>query len=139
MTSPTDELQVAMVARMEAFGPLTTLVALRIYDRVEEADRNDVDFPYVAFGRVDEIRDDAECIKGFDIRMQIDCYSREPGKAECLQIADAVQLALHDEELILPDNALVSLAHVRTVCQQVKGDIQTTHAAVIFDAFAEQP
>jgi hypothetical protein len=134
VTSPSLELQGAIVARLKAFAPLAALVGPRIYDRVPDV----ATFPYVSFGPEDSASDDADCITGFEITMQLDAWSRAVGFPEVKRVAEAVRVALHYYELPLSDNALVSLQHRQTrVLRDPDG--LTNHAVVEIVALVEQP
>ncbi|WPM82077.1 DUF3168 domain-containing protein [Brucella pseudintermedia] len=63
MTSPTYELQGAIVQRLKNDPALSAMIGGRVYDTVPEG----AEFPYVSFGSFDELSDDAECITGFEI------------------------------------------------------------------------
>lgn len=134
MTSPTLELQGAIVTRLKAHSAVTTLIAQRVYDEVPP----NAAFPYVSFGPSDEISDDAECINGFEVTMQLDAWSRAVGFPECRQIADAVRQALHNYEFNLSSNALVTFEH-RITRMFRDPDGKTSHAAMTFSAIVEQP
>lgn len=140
MTSPTDELQEAIYGRLTGDAAVTALIGQRVYDNVPRGADGAVtaQFPYASFGPSDELSDDAECITGFDISMQIDVWSREPGYPEARQAADAVRQALHDHEFNLTGNALVYFKH-RVTRFFRDPDGLTSHAALTFQAFAEQP
>lgn len=133
MTSPTLELQGAIVARLKADAAVTALIAGRVYDAVPP----NPTFPYVSFGPSDELSDDADCITGFEISMQIDCWSRSVGFPEVRRISDAVRAALVATDLPITANALVYFNHRQTRLFR-DPDGLTSHAALSFDAFAEQ-
>lgn len=134
MTSPSFELQAAIVVRLKAFGALTALIGSRIYDQVPP----NPTFPYVSWGPDQSISDDADCITGFEVSIQIDAWSRTVGLSEVKRIAEAVRAALHDYDLPLTDNALVSILHRST--QNLKDpDGLTNHSVIEFTALVEQP
>ncbi|MGY3609926.1 MULTISPECIES: DUF3168 domain-containing protein [unclassified Bradyrhizobium] len=134
MTSPTLELQGAIVARLKGFAGLTTLVGNRVYDNVPQSTA----FPYVSWGPEQAISDDADCITGFNVTIQLDAWSRTVGLPEVKQIAEQIRLALHNYDLPLTGNALVSIEHSQTRTFR-DPDGLTNHAAVEFSAFIEQP
>ncbi len=142
MTSPSHELQVAIVARLETDTGVSALVAGRVYDDVpSEADRIDdtgAAWPYVSMGPSDEVSDDADCIDGFEVSFQLDCWSRAVGFPEVRKIADAVRRALDDEELPLAENAMVIFSH-RITRYMRDPDGKTSHAAMSFTALIDQP
>lgn len=134
MASPELELQGAIVARLKADAGVTALVGQRIYDPVPPG----ATFPYVSFGPRDSLSDDADCITAFEITMQIDAWSRDPGFKQALQIADAVRNALHDHEFNLTVNAAVLFEH-RTSRTFRDPDGLTSHSAITFTGFVEKP
>lgn len=133
MTSPTLELQGAIVTRLKATAGVTALVGARVYDAIPAG----AFFPYISIGPTDEVSDDTNCTDGFEITIQIDCWSRKTGFPEVRQLADAVRAALK-AELSLTDNALVYFQHLTTRTFR-DPDGLTSHAALTFEAFAEQP
>lgn len=132
MTSPTFELQIALTSRLKSDAILSGLVGDRIYDRVPEV----AVFPYISYGPSDETGADADCIDAFEITFQLDCWSRAVGYQEVRKVADAVRQALK-ADLSLPINALVFFEHRQTRIFR-DPDGLTSHAAIIFEAVAEQ-
>ncbi|WP_449414976.1 DUF3168 domain-containing protein [Ochrobactrum teleogrylli] len=133
MTSPSLELQKALYDRLKADPALSAVIGSRVYDTVPEG----AAFPYVSFGPFDELSDDAECITGFEITMQLDVWSRKPGFPECRQVGDLVRRAVLGAEIELPDNRLVSISHRQTMTTR-DPDGLTSHGIVNFVAFVEQ-
>ena len=133
-TSPSLELQGAIVARLKADAAVTALIAGRVYDRVPKK----TDYPYVSMGPSDELTDDADCITGFDISMQVDVWSTDVGGPEAKRIGDAVRAALHDQDLPIVANNLVYFVHRQTRIF-TDADGLTTHAVLTFDSYVEQP
>jgi len=142
MTSPSHELQVAIVQRLEADVEIAALVGGRVFDDVPSEGYRKEDtgaaWPYISMGPSDELSDDADCIVGFEISFQIDCWSRAVGFPEVRKMADAVRRALDDEDLTLSDNAMISFRH-RVTRFMRDPDGKTSHAALSFTALVEQP
>ncbi|CDM56285.1 MULTISPECIES: DUF3168 domain-containing protein [Rhizobium] len=134
MASPSLELQGAIAARLKASAGLTPLVGSRIYDAVPA----DKVFPYVTIGEGDETSDDADCVDGFEISLDIDVWSRATGYPEAKRISDEIRKALKSPDLTLPINALVFFRHRQTRFLR-DPDGLTSHAVMTFEAFAEQP
>lgn len=134
MTSPSLELQGAIVSRLKSFAPVTAVVGSRVYDVVP----SEAAFPYVSLGPADETSDDADCLTGFEVSLQVDCWSRAVGFPEVKALCDAVRQALHNYEPSLSSNALVSLTHRQTRVFR-DSDGLTSHAAMTFEAIVEQP
>lgn len=138
MTSPTVELQTAIVTRLKNDAALSALVDGRIYDHVPLTNgKTSAKFPYVSFGPVDEISADATCITGFEITLQLDVWSRAQGFPECRQIVDLVRRALRNEELELTVNSLVDFTHRQTMTMRDPDGI-TSHGVLNFIALVEQ-
>jgi hypothetical protein len=134
MASPSLELQGAIVARLKMTSAVTALIGGRIYDSVPDQ----VQFPYVTVGEGDELSDDADCITGFDISLDVDVWSRKKGFPEAKQISDAVRAALTETDIDISENALVYFQHRQTRFLR-DPDGLTSHAVLTFEAFAEQP
>ena len=131
--SPDLELQGVIVETLKADPDVTALVADRVYDRIPQAPV----FPYVNFAGSDETEDDADCIKGSAIFIQIDAWSRKPGYPEVKKIANAVRNALHDADLVLNTNALVMIEH-RQIRVFRDPDGLTSHGVIELQAFVER-
>lgn len=136
MTSPSLELQRAIVPHLKADAPLAALIGARIYDHVpQQPGWTD---PYVSLGAASEIDDGHECIDAVSVMFRIDVWSRAVGYGEALRIADAIKRALHHQDLELPDNALVEIRWRRTDRMR-DPDGLTSHAVVEFTASIENP
>lgn len=123
---------------------VTALVGERIYDRVPERQDGtiNVEFPYISLGPSASTPDDYDCLTGEEITIQLDCWTSGSGVAystvECRQIANAVKRALHNAELILAVNALVTLSWAMTrIIDDPNPSI--THGVVQLTATVETP
>lgn len=134
MASPSLELQGAIVARLKAWAGLSGTVNGRVYDAVPAG----AAFPYITVGEGDETSDDADCIDGFEISLDIDIWSRANGYPEAKRISDEVREAIKSADLTLPTNALVEFRHRQTRFLR-DPDGLTSHAVMTFEGFAEQP
>lgn len=134
MADPSLELQGAIVAVLKNTAAVQSLIGTRIYDPVPAG----ATFPYVSIGPDDLISDDADCITGFEITVQIDAWSRQPGFKEVKQVSDAVREALHNYAFSLSVNASVLFEH-RITRNLRDPDGLTTHAAMTFTGFVEKP
>lgn len=134
MASPSFELQVAIVTRLKAAAAVTAFVGARVYDSVPE----NPTFPYITVGEGDETSDDADCVDGFEISLDIDVWSRAQGFPEAKKISDEIRKALKSPELTIPTNALVDFRHRQTRFLR-DPDGLTSHAVMTFEGFAEQP
>lgn len=134
MADPSLELQGAIVVRLKNVSAVQALIGQRIYDPVPPS----ATFPYVSLGPDDLISDDADCITGFEITVQIDCWSRSLGFKEVKQVGDAVREALHGYDFTLGVNASVLFEH-RITRNMRDNDGLTQHAAMTFTGFVEKP
>lgn len=141
------ELIRAMIDRLRATAAVTSLVGTRIYDRVPERQTAsgpvpDVAYPYVSMGPSTSIPDDYDCLDGEEITVQFDVWSSGSGEAfgtvQCRKVCDAIKRALHDAELTLANNALVSLQWEMT---RILDDPSPAinHGAIQFTAQVETP
>ena len=132
------EMQAAIVARLKADAPLRALIGDRVYDHVPRTADGKVNavYPYVSFGPEQVLADGWDCQESSEIVLQIDAWSRAVGFPEVKKIAEAVRRALHEEDLQLSVNALVSLEFEnRRVMRDPDG--ATSHAAMTFRAIVE--
>lgn len=138
------ELLAAALTRLRAMPAITSLVGNRIYDRApaDQSGKVSVPFPYISCGPSSSIPDDYDCLYGEEVTIQIDAWSSGPGEAfstvECRKICDAVKRALHDVDLTLSVNALVSIQWELT---RILSDPNPAikHGVVQFTATIETP
>jgi hypothetical protein len=116
MASPSLELQGAIVTRLKADATLSALIGARVFDHVPRGSGGAVtaDFPFVGIADSDDLQDDATCVTGYQITMNIDVWSRKTGSVEAKQIAHAVVKSLHNWDAPLPTNQVISLRHRQT-------------------------
>ncbi|MGU3494214.1 DUF3168 domain-containing protein [Xanthobacteraceae bacterium A53D] len=141
MTSPTLELQGALAVRLKADPSVSAIIGVRVYDAVPRQTNGTVataEFPYVSFGPFDLLRDDADCIDGSEITVQLDCWSRQPGFPQVHRLADAVVEAIEAADIELTDNAAVLIEHSSTRVFRDPDGI-TSHAVVTLTAVIETP
>lgn len=85
-------VRVAVFQRLSADAGVAAHVANRIYDNPPPGSV----LPYLAFGPTSAVTDDADCISGLAMTVQIDCWSEaQDGDREALLMTDAVRRALH--------------------------------------------
>ncbi|RAS16121.1 DUF3168 domain-containing protein [Ensifer adhaerens] len=135
---PTYEIAAAIIATLRADPVVAGFVGSRVYDR--PPDVSVAESPYISMGPSDAVTDDVDCIDGLEVTMQIDCHSWGPneayGSAEVRKLSGAVRAALHEAEIPLADNALVSLRH-RITRYQRESDGATNRAIISVTAFVE--
>ncbi len=134
---PTYELVAAVISRLKDDDSVKAFVGPRVYDRPPDGEEQS---PYISMGPSDAVTDDADCIDGLEITMQIDCHSWGPneayGSAEVRKLSCAVRNALHEAEIALPNNALATLRH-RITRYQRESDGATNRAIISVTAFVE--
>ncbi len=138
------ELILAAINRLRATTAVTTLVGTRIYDRVPEDQSGNpaVAFPYISLGPSTSIPDDFDCMDGEEVTIQFDVWTSGSGEAfgsvQCRKISGAIKRALHDVDLTLTTNALVSFQHELTrILRDPNPAI--THGVIQFTGTVETP
>ena len=138
------ELIKAMMDRLKATPSVTALVEQRIYDRVpeEQIRGGNIVFPYISLGPDTSVPDDFDCMPGEELTIQWDVWTSGNGEAygtaQCRKVCGAVKRALHDAELTLPTNALVSLQfELRRIIDDPNPAI--SHGVMQFTATVETP
>ena len=138
------ELMGAVFARLRATAAVTSHVGAHIYDKAP-ADQDgtvSVPYPYISCGPSTSIPDDYDCLYGEEVTLQIDVWSSGAGEAfstaQCRKICDAVKRALHDVDLTLSINALVTLQWEQTRIIEDRNPA-VRHGAVQFTATIETP
>lgn len=138
------ELILAAINRLRATTAVTTLVGTRIYDRVPEDQSGApaVAFPYISIGPSTSIPDDFDCMDGEEVTIQFDVWTSGSGEAfgsvQCRKISGAIKRALHDADLTLTTNALVSFQHELTrILRDPNPAI--THGVIQFTGTVETP
>lgn len=134
---PSYELTAAIVARLKATAAVSAFVGTRVYDRPPDGA---ITPPYISMGPSDAVTDDAECIDGVEITVQLDCWSWGGGEAfssaQVRKLSSAVRAALHNAEIPLTQNALATISH-RVTRYQREGDGATNRAIISITAFVE--
>jgi hypothetical protein len=109
------ELIIAALNRLRTTPAVTAFVGQHIYDRVPEKQDGapNVPFPYISVGPSSAVPDDFDCVGGEEITFQLDVWTNGAneayGSVQCRKVSAAVKRALHDAELSLSVNALVTL------------------------------
>lgn len=107
-----------------------------VYDRVP-ADPYKGKTAYISFGPSDVVTDDAECISAGEYTAQLDVWSKAVGQVEAKRLVFLIYKALHEQQLVLTENAL---AEIRVDFRRVfiDPDGLTTHGVVTVTAFIEE-
>lgn len=136
MISPALELQDVILATLQADPTVSGLVD-GIYDAVPDKPWSGARNAYISFGPWEGLVDDADCITSESQTIQIDVWSRAVGSVQCKRICDAVKRALHEQPLVLADNALVEVSlKIYHILRDPDG--LTSHGAMQFTAYVEE-
>lgn len=137
------ELIKAMFDTLRTNAAVTSIVGQRIYDRPPETNGAvNVPFPYITLGPDTGIPDDFDCIESEELTVQFDVWTSGTGEAfgtvQCRKICGAIKKALHNVDLDLPTNALVTLRmEMRRILDDPNPAI--SHGVVSFTATVETP
>lgn len=136
--SAASELQKAVYDKLIADADVGAKVGDRIYDQMPSTGT----YPCVTFGPSDEVPDEAECVDGVVVTLQVDVWSQDNGRLRpCRDIVWVVRQALHEADLSLADP--FALSEVRVTSTQTMldpltdTDPITAHGIVILTARIE--
>lgn len=133
MVDPVLELQRAIFSRLKESPTVTALVpASRIRD-IPAPEWAELD--YISIGTTNYLTEDADCIYGGEVMIQIDCWSVR-GLVVVRNIANAVRSVLRGWEPMLIENALVTFEHWRTDYIRTP---PINQASVRYTAIVEEP
>lgn len=112
-------------------------IANGVYDKIQTAPFG-TKTAYISFGPMDANEDDADCITGLSVTVQLDVWSRAVGFLECRNLTDLVRKKLHRASLTLADNALVDINVTLTRVFRDPDGI-TSHGVVQVTCLVEEP
>lgn len=108
-------LQTAVVERLESDPDVLAIIGTgRVFDRLITR----AGPPYLVLGQAtvaDYSTGDAD---GSEHRFEIEAWTKQNGRKQAVELADAVRAALHDTDLTLDGAALINLRHERTVSRR---------------------
>ena len=107
-----------------------------VFDKVPDSPWGEKE-AYISRGPFYGIADDADCVDGQEITVQIDIWSRRPDRWSMDDMVDAVRAALHEKDLDLSASALVGL---RVSLWRIMDDPDplTVHGVVQLTALVEE-
>ena len=126
-------LQTAIFARLTTYAPLVALIGVRVYD----APPKGATYPYITFGPMDALTEDADLVDGAEVSLQLDVWSAaKDGQKEAKEICDTVRAALHRWSANLSTGALamIEVTRLRTIPDPQE---QLTHGIVTVDCAVE--
>ena len=134
MSDPGLLLQGAVNAALRADATVQNYVSNRIYDSIAQS----VAFPYITLGAVETHDDKIEDFDSLGLTITIHVWSRNAGKVEAQQIADAVKAACHNKTLPLDFNWRMSTPLRRDRADVlIDPDGRTTHVALTYHCLAD--
>ena len=141
MIDPSYELMAAIITRLKADSAVSAFCGNRVYDRPPDtSSQSPAISPYMTVSVTDIITDDADCIDGVEVNIQIDCYSWGSGEAyrsaEVRKLSGAVKRSVHEAEFSLAENALALIRH-RITRYQRENDGTLNRAINTITAFVE--
>ena len=108
-------LQKAIVAHLAADpGVLAIIGAGRIFDRLITR----AEPPYLVLGETTITDFSTSDASGSEHRFEIEAWSKDNGRRQAVELADAVRAALHDADLTLAGAVLINLRHERTTSRR---------------------
>lgn len=103
--NPTNAIQAFIVQTLLADAGVSAIVADRVWDDIP----SDPTYPYCSLGPSYHSPDDADCIRGREHFVQVDCETQQQGRRDQVNdLTDAVEAALQGADGDLGDHALVS-------------------------------
>ena len=108
-------LQSAVVARLASDPNVLAITgAGRVFDR--QITR--VEPPYLVLGQATSTDFSTGDEAASEHRFEIEAWTKQNGRRQAVELADAVRAALHDADLGLDGAALINLRHERTVSRR---------------------
>lgn len=131
--SHSNALQAAIYARLTSYAPLVALVGTRVYD---DPPKNAV-YPYITFGPMDALTEDADDLDGAEVSLQLDVWSdAQDGQREAKAICDVTRSALHRWTANLSTGALamIEVTRLRAIPDPQE---HMTHGVITVDCAVE--
>ena len=128
---PLFDIEGNILARIRNDASVKALIGTnKVFDAVQASSVE----PYISLGPTSYDEEYADCIRGGEFMVQIDCWSTKATRDEVRGMAHAVRKALR-ADITLNENALVSMEHWRT---DYLMDGTTRHASVRFTGIVEE-
>lgn len=108
MPTPTNELQAFIYQRITSDPDIVALVGDRVYDDLPVAE---VPYPFISFGQINALEDDAECITSTEYFFMVHVWTRIDGNRQVNELCDLVKRRLHriDTTAAFTEHALASI------------------------------
>ncbi|WP_461433754.1 DUF3168 domain-containing protein [Hoeflea alexandrii] len=110
-----NQLQQAIVERLSTNAAVLAITgAGRIFDRLITR----AEPPYLVLGEITSSDFSTGDEAASEHRFEIEAWSKDNGRREAVELADAVRAALHDADLTLAGAVLINLRHERTTSRR---------------------
>lgn len=110
-----NQLQQAIVERLSTDAAVLAITgAGRIFDRLITR----AEPPYLVLGEIVSSDFSTGEADASEHRFEIEAWSKQNGRREAVELADAVRAALHDADLTLTGAVLINLRHERTTSRR---------------------
>jgi hypothetical protein len=110
-----NQLQQAVVERLSTDPAIVAIIgAGRIFDRLITR----AEPPYLVLGEITSSDFSTGDEAASEHRFEVEAWSKDNGRKQAVELADAVRAALHDADLTLGGAVLVNLRHERTVSRR---------------------
>jgi len=132
--SPERALAAALYSTLRADAGVKALLGdpARVYDAAPD----DVVFPYATLGRIETRNADAAAATALEHIVTLHAWSRYGGRAEVLDVVDAMRVAAQGASLIMTGRRVV-LLHALFSDVFRSGDARTTHGVLRLRAISE--
>ncbi len=105
LTDPSQALQAAIVARLNADAEIAGLVGDRIYDRVPKVS----EYPYISFGDTQILPETGEGTDGVETFVILHTWERFKGFDNVKSVGRLIIALLHDTDLAVSEHVLLSI------------------------------
>jgi hypothetical protein len=110
-----NQLQQAIVERLSTDAAILAITgAGRVFDRLITR----AEPPYLVLGEATTSDFSTGDGAGSEHRFEIEAWSKDNGRRQAVELADAVRTALHDADLTLAGAVLINLRHERTTSRR---------------------
>jgi hypothetical protein len=110
-----NQLQQAIVERLSTDSAVLAITgAGRIFNRLITR----AEPPYLVLGEIISSDFSTGDSDASEHRFEIEAWSKQNGRREAVELADAVRAALHDADLTLAGAVLINLRHERTISRR---------------------
>ena len=90
------EVQKAVYAKLTGDAPLMAMIN-GVFDFVPEG----TDYPYVTIGDIAAEDNSAVGVKGYELDLRVNVYSKSQGKSQCLDIVERLKIVLDGQALMV--------------------------------------